>query len=555
MTEEMDLRQAWKMSKLPYTELAYKSNELISGSSSTEGSDAKHFRSTLRGAQGNKVRFTIFVCLGAVIPFGVFAYTPTPFLMVSAIALCLTVSFAFLVLFSLQVTPSFASAEAYALLRTLPFDERDFSRVTMMSFVRTFDLLAAGSILVPVGAIAYLTHSVEATLLMFGASIVNTILAVFVGLWFSSLFYRSITSGGRSKRAELSRTLFIISWGFAVLFVGFAFYSVASLLPYVNAILAGNVSQLSGVALSVLHPFTFGLVISSVVFPGLFASTGQGVNLFATLDYAVTAAYVVVAFLAISRTTKMISSITHGQAIAVVRVAASDFILKLRGPLLAFIRKDVRIATKNPATAFVFALPLFEPVVILIAFSRQATGTIFDVVLFTMIGAIFPLLAGSILLHTETRSLQYTRSLPIGRQLMVNAKSLIATLIYLPLPFTLVLLQHMKLGVWSITGLIPFVTILTVGAATVAQIAILVTGRSPGQNGSPATLEPSSMLSGSSIGRTIKAYLVAVALIAVPVASYLLASSVYPGSLSIIAMTSIAVGELLAVNAVLRRRG
>jgi len=434
------------------------------------------------------------------------------------------------------------------LLRPLPFDEAAFSRVTMLWFVRTFDLLAVGSIIVPVGAVAFLTHSLEASLLMLAASAINTILAVFVGLWFSRLFYRSITSGGRSKRAELSRTLFIISWGFAVLFVGFAFYSVASLLPYVNAVLSGNISQLSGVILSVLHPFTFGLVVSSVSFPGLFASGGAGVNLFATFCYIVMAAYVAAALVAISRTTRMISTITHGQAIAIVRVAATDFVLKLRGPLFAFIRKDIRTATKNPATAFVFALPLFEPVVILIAFSRQATGTIFDVVLFTMIGAIFPLLAGSILLHTETRSLQYTRSLPIGRHLMVNAKSLIATLIYLPVPATLVLLQHLKLGVWSITGLIPFVTILTVGAASMAEIAILVTGRK-------GSLNPSSMLAGSGFVRTIRAYLVAVALVATPVALYLVASLVYPESVSILAMSAVAAVELLAVNAVLRRRG
>ena len=63
------------------------------------------------------------------------------------------------------------------------------------------------------------------------------------------------------------------------------------------------------------------------------------------------------------------------------------------------------------------------------------------------------------------------------------------------------------------------------------------------------------MLSGSGIGRTVKAYLAAVALVAVPVASYLLASFAYPESISIIMMTAIAVGELLAVKAVFRRRG
>jgi hypothetical protein len=150
--DSMKLRDAWKLSKLPYGELVYKSSELVSGYCEK---DLKHVRATLIAAKANKARFTIFVCLGAALPFVGFVINPTPISLVSAITLSLVMSFAYLVLYSLQILPSFSNAEAYSLLLTLPLSEQAFSEVTMLSFVRTFDYLAIGSVLVPFG----LSHS------------------------------------------------------------------------------------------------------------------------------------------------------------------------------------------------------------------------------------------------------------------------------------------------------------------------------------------------------------------------------------------------------------
>jgi predicted permease len=313
---------------------------------------------------------------------------------------------------------------------------------------------------------------------MLGASTINAVFAIFAGLWLSRQFYKNITRGGRSKRAELSRTLFLISWGFAVLCIRFAFYSATALLPYVNHILAWNLSQPLGVVLSLLHPFTFGLIVSSLVYPSLltWAGLGAGGAVLTALTYAVTIGYAGAAILAVTRVTRMTSRITHGQGVAVIRETAKEFTLKLRRPLLAYMTKDVRIATKNPSMAFLVAAPIFVAVVIVISLSQNTRMQIFDFALMTVIGSTFALSAGLLLLNTESKGLQYILAQPIEWSVIINSKTLIATLIFLPVPIVLLLEQFAKSGTWSIPSLVPFVEILAISAATTAEILILGAG-------------------------------------------------------------------------------
>ena len=570
----MSIQQAWKMSKLPYVELLYKSNQLASGATQATLSDMpaeesqKRIRSMVRNAKVSKVVFTIFICLGSAVPFVGFAMNRTPISLASAIAISMVIGFAYLVFYSLQILPSFSSAEPYSMLLTLPFSKESFSLITLFSFVRTIDYLAVGSIVIPFVSVTVLTGSITASALMLGASATNVILAVVVGLWISRLFYQNITRGGRSKAATLSRIVFLITWGFAVMSTGFLFQIVTYLLPYVNQIFSGSLYEAYGVILSMLLPFTFGLATSSLAFPGSFASSAPGTStaLFAALSYVAAAAYFLVAIIAARRTSNILTGITHGEGVAIARETAKEFGVKLRKPLSAYIMKDVRSASKNPSTAFLFALPLFETVVIFIALNQEGAVNIIDVASMTLIGALFTLMVATILLNTERKGLEYSLSLPITGKMIIDAKSLIATLTYIPAPFAILLLQLLKSEV-SISSLFPFIEVLAVSAATTVEIAILISGHNtPGRSGalgtnlgfartSSRTLQSSgfSMISGSNLGRMIKAILIALVVMAAPIASYFVLLSVTNlESMSIIAMSLVAVLELVIVQAVSR---
>lgn len=516
--------------------------------------------SMLKGSKINKIVYTSFICLGAGMPFFQFAINPTPISLVSSIALSLMLSFAYLVIYSLLVLPSFADADAFSLLSALPFNRRSLSAVTMFSFLRTFDYLALGSILVSTAAVSYFTQSIPASILMLFATTANVVFAVFTGLWLSRLFYRSISRGGRSRGATLWRTIFIVAWGVAVLSVGFAFNTVVSFLPYLNDVLSGNFSQLLGIVISIFHPFTFGLAISSVAYPETFTTGGLGTRatLFSLLTYASAIVYAALALIAVRRTTHIVAEIGHGHGVSVERVATKDFTLKLRNPLSSFITKDMRIATKNPSTALILAMPVFEILVVLITFLETETLSVIDFVVMMMITSSLSLMAGYLLLYTEYKGLGYTLTLPLGRRLVVNSKSLISTLLYLPVPFVLLALQLIRSGAWSAFSLLPFILIFALSAATTAEISVLISGKSVTRIGADARrtrrsaslrTEGFSVMSGTNVGRLIGAIVIGVALLVLPVAVYFTTVSLYHSELvSILIMTLVTILEFGLVH-------
>src|SRR5579862_5401723 len=129
----MKLREAWKLSRFPYREVAYRSIENSHGSSSgygLQGQDLKkRFDRIIGSARTSKVAFAILGTIGAFFPFLEYVVAPTPEALVSGISLSLAISLAYIVFFSLQILPSFSSGESYTLLRTLPLNEQDFSLI------------------------------------------------------------------------------------------------------------------------------------------------------------------------------------------------------------------------------------------------------------------------------------------------------------------------------------------------------------------------------------------------------------------------------------------
>ena len=558
----MDLREAWRVSKIPYNELAYRATDLVSTPGAPD-KGAQHYRSVMNGVRANKARFAIFVCLGAATPFVVFALTPTAFMLVSAVALCLVTTFAFLVLYSLQMAPSLVNADAYSLMRTFPLSEKDFSAIALLSFARNFDYLAMGSILTSVAAIAFLTRSIAASVLMLGASTVNALFAILVGLWVSRVFYRNMNRGGRSRSAQASRTIFLLTWGFAILSMGFAFSAVVELLPYLNQILSGNLSPASAGILSLLHPLAFGIVISSFVYPEVLASGGpvMGLPLLAALSIFAALAYALASPFAVMRTARMIGSMALGQATVMVREAAKEFTLKVRGPFAAYVLKDTRLGLRSPATAFVFALPLFAPLVIYTMSSDQKTWGVTDFSFSILVGSIYPLLAGYLLLYSETMGMRYTLTLPVGRSVIVGSKSLISTMTYLTVPLTLLALEYYNVGVLTAPSLMPFIEVLAISASTTALLAIMIPGyggstnqRVSGGGAGSARRETAAVIATASFGRTAEAYGAAFALVMAPLAVCFVTSLVYPVEAALVVMAAVGALEVGVVNAILRRR-
>ncbi|MGI0090851.1 MAG: hypothetical protein ACREBS_03995 [Nitrososphaerales archaeon] len=562
----MDLRDAWKLSGAAYREVAYRSIQMSRGqaqgyaSTSSEQDSRKRFNSAAGSAKISKVAFAVLGTIGSAFPFLEYAVAPTPEALISGVSLSLAISLAYIVFYSLQILPSFSSGEPYSILLTLPISEREFSWVATLSLVRTFDYIAASATIVQVVAVWILTHSISATVVMLIGAIINIVFAMAIALWFSNLFYKNLSSGRRSIGATIGRSLFLIGWGIAALSIGFIFNFISYLLPYLTGAVLGIFTQPSGLLLLVLHPFSIGFAIANIVYPSLYASvplptrTTLLIPRFVPplLAYAASLGYVALSFILGRRTVRSVYKITRGFGVKISGQVAKDFMLTLRSPLAAYVVKDLRLASANPSLAFLYAAPLFEVITLAVITVQFTVMTATAMIVSTMVGCFFTTMICSTLLNTEGSGLEYSMSLPLSARTIIDAKALVATLTFFPVPLALLAIGLSKHVASYYILLIPFMEVIAISAASAGEIGFFLRPR-----GGKQGLRQShgfSVMAGSDIGRLVESLIIAFVILLIPLGTFSVAfvqSSGY--SVSVFAMMAAATAELFLVLGLNRR--
>jgi predicted permease len=470
-----------------------------------------------------------------------------------------------MVLFLFQVLPSFASSEPFVLLTTLPFQEKDFTLVTFLSFIRTFDSQVICAILVQVALIAYFTASLTATVLMLVASTVNVVFGIAIAVVLSRLFYKNMMRGGRSIAVSISRFLFIITWGIAIMGISFFFDFIPYLTNYIDRAVSSNLSHPLGLVFSLVHPFSAALVITSAVYPSMYGS--NGVSYLEILSYAATIAYLGLGIFAARKTIGVVASVARGQGVNIVRKVTKEFGIKPRVPLFSYIIKDLRIASKTPSTAFLFAFPVIETVIIYFSISSVSRFSSTSVITAMSIGLFFIMFMSLSLLNTEASAIDLTLSLPLPPITIVNAKTVLAFLAYLPVPIVMLLLEFHKTLTTPYLVLLPFVELLGVAAASSAQLGLFIVGHrqvvvtDPAEGGRVKIkrvpiFQPSgfSLIMGRDVIKLAESIVIGIVLLASPIgvygATYLLGHS---HLMAVTAMLIESIAELGLVQFIIRR--
>jgi predicted permease len=473
----MKLTEAWRLSGLPYREVVYRSlaqerSRMWWGAfgrnpSDRDGNEDVEFsKRVLRIAKFDKILVAVFNLIISIIPFASLLLGSTALGLTSSVSLSLTVTFGFVTLYAVQTLSSFVSAESSALLTTLPMTSNDFSLVTLFSFVRSVDYLVVGSVLSQVVLVAYLTLSPVATLLMFGASLMNSVFAVAVALWFSRVFHKNYLRGGRSKRTTIFRGFFVLVWGCLLLGVGLLLSMPYYVLPVLDKALL-SVSTLSGILLSFVYPFSAGVTIAGF--------SGSSVPI-ATLFVAsvAMAVYALTAWFSAKWSLGTVKRISQGAGVRIARMRAVDFQIKARGPLRGYVTKDLRVTSRNPATAFFFALPVLETVIVAYLATNYELLRASLVIVATSMGAIFTLLVPLALLSSEGKGLEYAKTLPITAQRMVSSKAALTMATYVPVPFVLLCIALLKPLTSWFAILIPFFMIIPIVSASIFEIILFL---------------------------------------------------------------------------------
>jgi predicted permease len=440
--------------------------------------DVELTKRALRIAKFDKLIVAVFNVIASAMPFtSLFLGSPVLGL-TSSISLSLAITFGFTALYAIQTLSSFVSAESSALLSTLPLAQDDFSLITLFSFVRSVDYMVIGSICSQVLLVAYLTASPVATVLMFVASVMDAVFAVAVALWFSRVFYRSLMRGGRSKGGTVLRLVFILMWGSLLLGVGLLLSVPWYIVPQLGRTLL-SLDQISNLIFCMVYPFSAGITIGNLVYPSAAFTTALAASV-AMLGY------VMLAVMAVRWTLETVKRMSQGTEVKVSRVAAADFSVKTHNPLFGYVVKDLKASSRNPATAFFFALPVLEALIVSLLITRYELLRASTILVATATGGIFALFMPLVLLSAEGKGLEYTKTLPINVSQIITSKTLISTATYVPVPLTLLGMVCVKQLTSLPAILIPCVSILAIASASIFEINLFLGSASKGRIGALA---------------------------------------------------------------------
>jgi predicted permease len=284
------------------------------------------------------------------------------------------------------------------------------------------------------------------------------------------------------------------------------------------------------------------MAIASTIYP-TFGAQSATLGVASPLSIVALAAYLLLAVVGARSALRTALSVVHGPTTVTVRERAKEFGVRLRMPTSAYILKDIRISSKNPSTAFIYALPVLEPLVIVLTLSGIVVLRAVSVITSTVIGCFFTLIAASILLNTEGSGLDYTLSLPLNARVIVLAKSFIATLAYLPVPVVMAVLLYVGHPTTSWLYLIPVIETFAVSAATSAELSLFIRGYSrAGMKQTSRSVETRgmSLMSPGDLVRLFAALLVAAGLILAPMGAYTVGFVVWRSHLAEVALMGLA---------------
>ncbi len=459
-----DLAEAWAASRVSYTELVYRPL-LRSGYATKDSGSSRSVRNALRGATINKLIFSIFTMGGAAFPFFLYRLGLESISLRLAVSLSILLVFGYIVLYSIQVLPTFVSAGSFGPLAQLPLTPGETSKVATFTLWRTLDYILALSLLTQALTVAYFTGSAVATVVVFTAMASGSVLAVGAALWLTSLFQRRLEGSSMAGLRGLFRPVLFVLWGLGVMSAVFLFSLVSFVAPPLNALLTGS-NTLAGAAASLVFPFSAGILAAS--------AAGEAVG---RLSLLLSLTGLIVALAGAAAAAYGASRIINGVVLPGRAGAegehAVDYSFAVRGPLAGYALKDVRVSSRNPATGFLFALPVFEILAVVVPLTATPVVRMSALLVGTQVGGGFALFIAFLLVTVEDLGIERRSALPLNEAVRTLSKVIISTATYLPVPVVLAVVLLVKPSTFGGGAIIPFAALTSVFAACVVEVLVL----------------------------------------------------------------------------------
>ncbi|MCL5984702.1 MAG: hypothetical protein M1143_03945 [Candidatus Thermoplasmatota archaeon] len=385
------------------------------------------------------------------------------------ISLVLVVLFSLVWITGLQVALPFVSSQATTALLVLPVDEEDAAWISFLAFLRLFDApLVTALIFFPI-AVGYGIGSLWAGLAVVPGVVSTEIFALSLSLLTAKFFSRSVSgASGGSLRSLAVRWAYLILWTIPSLvitiFITFSYQIISALGSWEN----GDPTLLNVVF--ALFPFPFGYLSAATA-----ALSGDPLSSF-LVPLALAGAYLVL--MALSARWLLDAPIALSRVVNVSGERSMNSApLVVSRPTLAVLKKDLRIASRTPAYAFLLLLPLLDAFVLglftylgspapVLAERYAFAGVTVAVLLATFFGPVF--------FATEIIGFSLTRTLPLSQRTLILSKTLLIAIVYLLAFAVVAVLVSSKVHNFPSFVLFALLELPAVVAAALLEIGVLL---------------------------------------------------------------------------------
>ncbi|MCI4357708.1 MAG: hypothetical protein L3J95_05025 [Thermoplasmata archaeon] len=461
-------REAYRLQQRAFPELAYEAIYAV-----RQGNLAPNFppseiaRRSMRRVVQSKLLVSILlglVALGTTAVLGptaksLLAPDLAPALYVATVLVGLLVLELALIWWTgLQVLPTFLSSPILPTLETLPVPSATVDRAGFLLFLRLFDLPAATTVVLTPIAVGLALHSVLAGLAILPGAISVVVFALSLALVTGRFFVRHVqgSPGGSSRMA--------LRWAYLVLWAipAFAMYGYVTIGPRAVAWLSGVVATgPAGIVDGLLAAYPFPLAsLPSLAANGALSGTGSGpgpvlVVLAGSLAYGLLTILLAGWLLTAPR------SLTTTRAAGAYTDSGSLRLVTRSAPVSILV-KDLRIASRTPAFAFLILLPLLDAVAIggwTLLSGPDPTEALNIASAAAATAALLATFFSPAFFAIELMGYSYTRTLPLSQRSLILGKVLLVAGVYLlsagtvlvitlarlfdPLPFALFVLAEL----------------------------------------------------------------------------------------------------------------
>ncbi|MFX1606132.1 MAG: hypothetical protein ACFFDD_09505 [Promethearchaeota archaeon] len=375
----------------------------------------------------------------------------------------LTMSFVVVFFLNLTSTTGLISSGSMNLPSTLPLSKADIEQLSFMTFARVFFAPVLLSVTIfPIGSLILFGPLVALIAFVSCASVVSVAIGALVAL--GKWFHKKSHSSDESRSSTFVR----VAASLGIVIGMMSVYGLSSYLPELMRLII-ELSSVWGDAafttLALIFPFSYGFLAASIAFNmpvSTFLAAAGGACF-----------YSAIAILAYRRSGKSLREVTITGVSTTQVLEEREVLIDSTSPLKAMIRKDLKLATRNIGSAFVFAIPIFLIVMLfpMLQYWKDDAGFLRSMASLTAVeyANLFGGISLVSILMFDTQGASIHEGLPVSSKLILRSKT---TIVMVPYIFSMIAIDLMILFNNPITLLVLLIPIIQIPCGYVVGMAV-----------------------------------------------------------------------------------